>query len=178
MLAISFHTVIDRLNDRLTEWQNAGLCEILYSKRFIEHNIIPRKEQCFNQNFNLSRKAYRTISWINFSIFINFYNCKILYTKDVGWNMIPFRKKRNALFKIYISAEKYITCSNDSTNKLQHLSVTIRSSVISCHNQYINGKKYNVLNKSVCFSQRIRENVALERFYLHILSLAALPKHN
>jgi len=50
-------------------------------------------------------------------------------SKDVR-NMISFREKNNALIKIYISAEKYITLSDDSTNKLQHLSVTIRSSVI------------------------------------------------
>ena len=52
--------------------------------------------------------------------------------------MILLREKNNALIKIYISAEKYITHSNDSTNKLQHLSVTIKSSIIflDCHKEF------------------------------------------
>ena len=83
------------------------------------------------------------------------------------------RQKYNAMVKSLYLSRKKISRSNDSRNKLQHLSITISSTLLDCHNQYISGKKSRI---KAYASAKSREDVALERFHLSIFvcALAAL----
>jgi len=136
-------------------------------KIFVEHDTIPtiymiRKRTMPQSKFIPQLKIYHAIEWCHeFNIFIS---------SKLDQCVISAGKNTTPRSKVYIIAEKYITHSNDSMNKLLH-HLQLDHQLLDRHNQYISDK--NASNKN--FGQKVYEKTLRSKdSTLAFLSLAAL----